>query len=71
MDNQKLRQAIAHAIDVPSIIQYIMLGSGEVTAMLAGTPRGVTTPPMSLPISLPKTGTWFATRRLPDLPCTP
>lgn len=32
MDNQKLRQAIAHAIDVPSIIQYIMLGSGEVNS---------------------------------------
>jgi hypothetical protein len=34
--------------------------------MLAGTPRGATPP-----ISLPKTGTRFATRRRPDLACTP
>jgi peptide/nickel transport system substrate-binding protein len=30
MDNPKLRQAIAHAIDVPSIVQFILMGSGEV-----------------------------------------
>lgn len=30
MNNPKLRQAIAHAIDVPSIVQYILLGNGEV-----------------------------------------
>lgn len=29
MNNPKLRQAIAHAIDVPSIIEFIMLGSGQ------------------------------------------
>lgn len=30
MDNQKLRQAIAHAIDVPTIVKQILLDSGEV-----------------------------------------
>ncbi|KWX67052.1 hypothetical protein ASJ79_05055 [Mycobacterium sp. NAZ190054] len=30
MDNVKLRQAIAHAIDVPTIVDNIMMGSGEV-----------------------------------------
>jgi peptide/nickel transport system substrate-binding protein len=30
MDNVKLRQAIAHAIDVPTIVENIMMGSGEV-----------------------------------------
>ncbi|MGD1037087.1 MAG: ABC transporter substrate-binding protein [Roseiarcus sp.] len=29
MDNQKLRQAIARAVDVPSIVKYILLGDGE------------------------------------------
>lgn len=30
MDNPKLRQAIAHAVDVPSIVKYVLLDSGQV-----------------------------------------
>ncbi|MCB1512668.1 MAG: ABC transporter substrate-binding protein, partial [Hyphomicrobiaceae bacterium] len=30
MDNLKLRQAIAHAIDVPSIVKFILMDSGQV-----------------------------------------
>lgn len=49
MDNQKLRQAIAHAIDVPSIIEYIMLGSGEVNSCFVTSAHDFSGPSETFP----------------------
>ncbi|CAM5761445.1 HTH-type transcriptional regulator SgrR [Labrys miyagiensis] len=49
MNNPKLRQAIAHAIDVPSIVQYILLSSGEVNTSFLTSSQSFSGPSDTFP----------------------
>lgn len=49
MNNQKLRQAIAHAIDVPSIVQFILLGNGEVNTSFLTSSQSFSGPSETFP----------------------